>query len=433
MTYNPLDRQLEAVSGARERLQAERASLQKDLAWHKKFNRSTAVASLKPLEAAVRRIMEDCTPVTAKLAAQKLLTNELESKARAGWNLFYWLSSEHTRANGRLKEHRELVAGLEKEDKRLSRQLATAKKQFTEAKRTIAKFDKFDSDSVQEGLANLDAEFSLREIEREELAVRKAVLDRHLEAPVEEMQRLRAEMNTLRSRREFLEEDRSRLDQRLREVERLDERLTGAPNSYERRLLHEECERRFGSSRPRDVMRETRGLIQHSGRESQQVTTHLASLDRNTKKLEARIKKIADRGSRVVRSLIIDGSNLCYQQQSFIGLTVLKPLCRTLVKTMNVTVIFDASVRRALEGDDVDLAKDLPGATVHVVASRTSADETILDAAKDEYIFVLSNDRFAEYPDKAAVRNDRLIRHEILNGHAMVHDLAIDLPFLVHE
>ena len=42
---------------------------------------------------------------------------------------------------------------------------------------------------------------------------------------------------------------------------------------------------------------------------------------------------------------------------------------------------------------------------------------------------MLSNDRFSEYRDKPAVREKRLITHEILNGQILVHDLDISLPF----
>jgi hypothetical protein len=42
---------------------------------------------------------------------------------------------------------------------------------------------------------------------------------------------------------------------------------------------------------------------------------------------------------------------------------------------------------------------------------------------------VISNDRFRDYTDKPAVRDDRLIRHEIVAGQVLVHDLDLRLGF----
>ena len=91
--------------------------------------------------------------------------------------------------------------------------------------------------------------------------------------------------------------------------------------------------------------------------------------------------------------------------------------------------MFDASIRRALRVNDNHLQRELQGTKVHVVAPQGKADETILHAAQDEFVFVLSNDRYAEYRDKSVVHDNRLIRHEIINGRVLGHALAIDEPF----
>ncbi|MCS7167106.1 MAG: hypothetical protein RMI91_07990 [Gemmatales bacterium] len=68
--------------------------------------------------------------------------------------------------------------------------------------------------------------------------------------------------------------------------------------------------------------------------------------------------------------------------------------------------------------------------TVHVVPSRQSADETILRIAERKpQCYVLSNDRFAEYPDSRIVREDRLTRHTILDGCMIIEDLDIEVHF----
>ena len=168
-----------------------------------------------------------------------------------------------------------------------------------------------------------------------------------------------------------------------------------------------------------------------------QTTRDLASKDRqlegirrNVGKAHDRVKRVVARGTRDIRALVVDGSNLCYQGGDFIRLAALRPLCDHLIGTYDVTVVFDASIRRKLGVlTDRALRDAFPGVTVHVVATRMKADETVLGVAEDPFVFVLSNDRFAEYGEKPAVREGRLIRHEIINGRVLVHDLDISVPF----
>jgi hypothetical protein len=177
------------------------------------------------------------------------------------------------------------------------------------------------------------------------------------------------------------------------------------------------------------VISDRRRTMSEARRESGHIDRQLTGVRRNVTKAQERVTKLATRGARVVRALVIDGSNVCYEGGTFIRLGALGPLCQQLSDSYNVTVVFDASIRRKLGGDDAALREALPGSKVHVVASRTLADETILAAAEDPFVYVLSNDRFAEYAEKPAVRDGRVLRHEILNGRILVHDLDVAASF----
>jgi hypothetical protein len=58
------------------------------------------------------------------------------------------------------------------------------------------------------------------------------------------------------------------------------------------------------------------------------------------------------------------------------------------------------------------------------------ADETLLDVAADRDTYVISNDRFIDFPDKVVVSDKRLIRHEILDGMVLIPDLQFSERFL---
>jgi hypothetical protein len=90
-----------------------------------------------------------------------------------------------------------------------------------------------------------------------------------------------------------------------------------------------------------------------------------------------------------------------------------------------VIVVFDASITHLLKQNLEYFCKQL-GVDVHIVATHKLADETILDRASvDPLFYVISNDRFGEYFDKQVVMDNRIIRHEIINGQVLIHDLDV--------
>lgn len=206
------------------------------------------------------------------------------------------------------------------------------------------------------------------------------------------------------------------LNSDLQKANRFERQLGEANNSYEKIQIHRECEVNFGTGSPGRVI----GKIQRE----------IAGTARNMEKLERRLQQIGRRGALDVQKLVIDGSNLCYEADTLIGLFALRALCARLANDFEFIVVFDASIKEKLGVPRDDLLRSqLPGVTVHVAASRTGADEIILDAAQEPTTFVVSNDRFADFPEKPAVRDGRLLPHAIINGRVLVHDLSIDVEF----
>lgn len=122
---------------------------------------------------------------------------------------------------------------------------------------------------------------------------------------------------------------------------------------------------------------------------------------------------------------------MCYQGDSFLGLEALKHLVPILAEDYEVIVVFDASIRRALGSADSDVRDVLGGNIhVHIVATSVKADETVIDlAGSDKTTYIVSNDRFAEFGEKPAIHDQRVIRHEIVSGQVLIHDLGISEIF----
>ena len=197
----------------------------------------------------------------------------------------------------------------------------------------------------------------------------------------------------------------------------LESQLANTQNKYEAAQIHQECEHKFGNGSPRKVI---------SNKESE-----IIRIDRDLKKLRKRAKDVIDKSARIIKKLILDGNNLCYQGSDFIGLAALQSLVPVLANDYDVVVVFDSSIRRAVCSDDSGI-RDMLGSDVqvHVVATGIKADETILNlAANEETTFVVSNDRFAEFGEKPAVQDERVIRHEIVADKVLINDLGVSETF----
>ena len=105
-------------------------------------------------------------------------------------------------------------------------------------------------------------------------------------------------------------------------------------------------------------------------------------------------------------------------------------LTYALADNHKVIVVFDSGIRGLLRMNDKQIAYGFPREVkVHVVASKQNADQTVLEMASPSDAYVISNDRFRDFTDKAAVIGQRLIRHEILAGKILIHELNLAIAF----
>lgn len=372
--------------------------------------------------------------VARKLAAGKKQDNKLRRKTKLGKNPTYWFSAErNTAKKQRAKLHRNLLK-LDERKMELTGRLTQTRKQLRTAVRTLTRFDQFSVEMTEAEIVAIDTDLPLLQLERDTLAERKQTLDRLLEEPVETLEALQDDQGRVERERSGLLSQVGEFERDIDRASRFERDLNQAANSYERAKIHEECEDRLGDGRPRAVLADRRRKLTAVKRDIATKDRQLDGIRRNLAKTNGRIAKVVDRGTRDVRALIIDGSNLCYQGGKFIRLAALRPLCDRLKDAYDITLVFDASIRRKLGGiTDGALRDAFPHVTVHVVATKTKADETILAAAADPFVFVLSNDRFSEYQEKPVVRDGRLIRHEIINGQVLIHDLDVSVPFAAKD
>lgn len=403
MAINPFAQQIETLDCERRSAEIDIENWQTQLAWFKAFDFDGSDIELKRL-----RRLKTTTEAKLQQAQQELATADASVKQLApatdlGFDPRYWFSSERAVAKRRLEGAKQELVAFQANAKDIEIEVSKAVEAGTRLETEMNRARKFDPLLAQSAIPALQARLKHIAKQSSELRQRRDDLDVLLREPLAALHK---------------EEHRhAKLASTIRLAESFEHELKSATNGFERRQIHERCERELGDGRPGHVLRKSQGEIR--------------GIDDHMRKLRARIERLVRIAQQDIRHIVIDGNNLCYEGRRFVGLAPLEALAPALAQSYEVTLIFDASIRRKLALSDAETTSRFPpSVTVHVVASRSQADETVLAVAEtNPRAFVLSNDRFVDYPDKMAVKQQRVLRHEIVGQMVHVHDLHLAVAF----
>jgi len=394
-----------------EALRKRQADLKETLLRYRAFDRSASGAELSRIQQEVARLAAEARVAEARC---RTLEESLANQSAQRDLLIHEQAALESRIGALYQEilrHRQTwieQALTSRRDKRtaLAAQLQQEESRSQQIRHTLERCYAFDPEACR------------RKLEQKEQQI--AALNQRLERLEGLIRRRDAELPPLREKADELKQELSSAERDLERARDLQERLDVAPNAFYRRRIHEECEAVFGDGSPRNIIRDRERKIS-------QIRPQL-------EKIRERIQRIEELYLRMgeMAYIVIDGNNCCYQGDDFIGLAALRALVPELLRQgFRVAVIFDGSICPMLELNAAAVKEQLGnGIIFHIVPSRQSADETILALAKDDpHAFVLSNDRFVEYPESPVVQQGRLIRHEIVDGQIFVRSLGIQVRF----
>ena len=403
MSTNPFTKDIEALQRERNKSSSELLDWKTKFAWFQGFNLDRENFNLRHAERMESEAQAKLHQAQQAVVGLMSSVKQLELKAGIGFDPRYWFSSERAIAKRQLMEAQQGLAAQKSRvasaDIEFSKAAALGRKIQDE----IAMARAFDPLLAQSAITALKTNLDRIEPQLARLCQRSNDLDEIMREPLENMRKQEAERNVIVSR--------------ISRAEEFDSLLSNASSSYERAKIHEQCDRELGDSKPGNVLRQSRGALR--------------GVDDKIKKLQTRVDSLIRFATWDIRHIVIDGNNLCYEGKRFLRLAALDALVPILARKYKVTLIFDASIRRKLELSSKDIEARFPQAErVHIVASKRTADETVLAAASDDpHTFVLSNDRFVDYPERMAVKEDRVLRHEIVNQAAYIHELRIAASF----
>jgi archaellum component FlaC len=403
MTLNPFDMQLEDALIRASEFDSNLKTIRNEINWYENTEPNTLADFRHELNNKLEICSHDYTRLQSKVRQIEVNIKKLSESINSLWNPANWFNSEQQELRGRAAEKKELLDTATKNAAAAQGQLQDLRQQIYDNAEDIEKYYSFDFDEQSKKRISLANQVARQKRVVEQLANLKQGVDAALAPIVKQIREAEHKKSLAASAKS--------------QAQRLDAELSNADNSYERAMAHKSCEEKFGTGSPKKVI--------------SQKDSEIRRLDRDLEKLQKRAKTVADKAARNIKKLIFDGNNLCYQSGVFIGLSALKPVMSTLSNDYDVVLVFDASIRKLLKCSDSDIRDELgSNIQVHVVATSVKADETVLDlCGADKTTFIVSNDRFAEYGEKQAILDQRVIRHEIVSGQVLIHDLGVSEMF----
>lgn len=384
-------------------LDRARDELQRAIAEYKTFRPETEKGKIDSLEITA-------TNLSRKIADQEVNKANLDRRLHdanaakvsplAVWRYF---TAEQKQIRS---EASRLASELSSAKQHLSRDqeaLSKVRADINAARKRISDHTNFDLNDSEMRLSSLGPEIERLKAAHATDNAEFVRIEAKIRPHTQELDRLKSELATLNAD--------------IVSANRFEQELSSASNSYERAMVHKECEAKFGTGSPKQVINDRRGKIR--------------SLENNVPKVERRIRDELQKLERTIGHLLIDGNNACYERQSFIGLGAISALLRELGGRYRTTVVFDASIRAMLKTDTQGIERALGKShNTYVAPTKAAADEYLLKLAdQDNSAFILSNDRFAEYHDYNVVKSGRVFGFLIAEGKLMANDIDISVNF----
>lgn len=373
------------------------------LVWFQGFSIGAANHELRKAEADVAAAQAQFQQSQREGSALKASHTEIASKAKMGMDPRYWVSSERGIAKKQLVASKKLLDLQSSRDTDLELGVLAAKNHERNCREILVAGREFDPLLAQAAMSALQATIARIEPKLEALQVRSDDLDRKLS-------------DLLESRRTE-EAEKARINERMGRAKYFASQLSSG-NGFERRQVHEQCSNELGHGSPERVMQKCEDALEF--------------VERNLSKLDDKIAEIVRFAAFDIRHVIIDGNNLCYANGNvFIGLDALESLVPKIEEKYRVTLFFDASIHERTGLSQHKIEKRFSGAIeVHVVPSKSQADDTILELAEhDPHACVLSNDVYRDFPDRMEGKRRRRITHSTLRGFTHVPAMQISAKF----
>lgn len=399
MEYNPYTKKYNHLKQILENKNIEKKELTNELEWYNTTDISNLHFLLQGKEDDKNDTQLILTIVEKDMKELAIKLDKVKKQIKTFFNPLNWFDEKQKIYLKTLAElKKELDAKIKNKILRVTF-LSKIDETINQYKQEIDKYKHFNIENIRDKIKNLDHEIVTLEKESKHIFNLKINVDMKLENIISQIKDFETNISTAKNQ--------------INAAKSFEQDLDSAENSYEKAMIHEKCEKLLGDGSPKKIIREHERILK--------------KLEKDLEKAKKRATEIGEKASREIYKIIIDGNNMCYEGNEFVGLNPLIQATSQLQESYQIIVVFDSAIRSQLKANDETINNKFDkNIKIHIVASKKLADETILDiASENNFCYIISNDRFGEYKDKEAVINNRIIRHEIVDGHIIIHDLNV--------
>lgn len=404
MRYNPFEPEYNRINKNINELNNRKEVLINDLNWFDNVNISNLYFELDNKLSTKKNYEKIKTETNQKIGELSINIKITEKSIKPNFLAKLFDYREQRNLNKKIEELKQELEKQKKFQQRNLENLLQTENTINSYKSNIEKYKRFNKNEICTSIDRLMRNIIQQQTELDIIAKPKFRVDNALSPIIIQINKF--------------EDEIAMAENKINKAKNYENELNNESNGYERKKIHNKCEIELGEGKPKNIMNQQESIVRQ--------------LQRDLEKAKKRAIQIAQNASREIKKIVIDGNNMCYEGNKFIGLQPLLTIAFELQNHYEVIVVFDASIRSKLDSDDNKISSQFNSKTkVHIVASKKFADETILNIASDSNTsYVISNDRFGEYKDKEAVKNNRLISHEIVDGKVMVNDLDINKSYI---
>lgn len=393
-----------------QQVEAKIRRLRTDLNWFERFDPEISRNEFTKTQRENQILRDQLVKIENSCQFASTELSKAEAEAKLGWSPVYWFSSKRNVAVRQLATMRERLSLFKDREEEVKSQLSKNEQAAQRLSDGIRDYLRFNLLQTKIAIAKHD----------DELQKLQPIIEETREASAH----WEAVAGTVFRNWKSVCDELGSVKQDIAEAEYFDEQLSSASTSHERAGIHHNCELHFGpgQSSPRQVLKD-RYYRQRK-------------LEQEEKKHSLRLRDITRLLNKKIRTLVVDGNNLCYRNEDggkrhFIGLMALKVLVPRLVETFDVSIVFDPGICSQLKITEDILQAVFPEARVQVMPPNLTADHTVLAEAEfNTETYVISADRFKDYREMAAVRENRVLHVVLHRDSVQIPQLQILLPII---
>lgn len=401
--FNPYWRKTEDLFSLFSKEIKELIALYNEISWYQGIDLAQLEEKIKVIHTNKDEALKYSASTKEKLKATKNLISEQKRLIKPFYAVRYWLNPVQRSYKAKLKLLKNSHSDLSKKLSFIQSLISELRGSLSDTEGKVERFNAFDLESKMQECSDLLETVDEVRVRFERAKQKRRNMDGKIFDLTKEVHKYRREISSLRNK--------------LSEIKSFEKELELCKNSYERAMIHKECSAQFSDGNP--------------GRLRQKTENQVRGVSRNLDKCILRIENIVMTHVRSIKKVIIDGNNLCYQGEKFIGFRALMQATRILSEKYGVLIVFDRSICKLAKKTESNIRKIFPdNVEIHIVSNAKGADETILELASLKITsFVISNDRFAEFFNIDVVKENRLIRHEIIQNRLLIHELEVNVPW----